>query len=68
MTPSNDRSQHDSSAAKLLKVAEVSQILNISEREVWRLAASGKLMPVKIGTRTTRWRRIAVERFVDRLC
>ena len=67
MTLSNDRVQHDSPTAKLLKVAEVSVMLSISERQVWRLAASGKLSSVSIGPRTTRWRRVDVERFVARL-
>jgi excisionase family DNA binding protein len=67
MPLSNDQVQFDSSTTKLLKVAEVSSILNISERQVWRLSSSGKLPSVSIGPRTTRWRRVDVERFIARL-
>src|SRR5262245_25604986 len=52
----------------LLKAAEVAHFLNISSRQVWRLASSGTLPGrVKLG-RLTLWRRDVIEKWVAEGC
>jgi predicted DNA-binding transcriptional regulator AlpA len=52
----------------LLKAAEVAHFLNISSRQVWRLASSGTLPGrVKLG-RLTRWRRDVIEKWIAAGC
>ena len=52
----------------LLKAVEVAHFLNISSRQVWRLASSGTLPGrVKLG-RLTRWRRDVIEKWVAAGC
>lgn len=52
---------------RLLTVQQVAAMLNLSEREVWRLRSAGKLPAAKLGTRTTRWKPVTVERFIESL-
>lgn len=50
----------------LLTVGEVSALLGVSVRSVWRLAAAGELpSPLAIG-RSKRWDRRAIHDFVER--
>ena len=50
----------------LLSVKEVAAALGIGERSVWRLSARGELPePLSIG-RLKRWRRSAIESWVER--
>ena|SRR5262249_27224481 len=52
----------------LLKATEVAHFLNISSRQVWRLASSGTLPGrVKLG-RLIRWRRDVIEKWVAAGC
>lgn len=51
---------------KLLTIREVSQLLNISEREVIELAEEGKLPAYKIGGIYLRFKREQVEEFKKR--
>ncbi len=47
--------------ARYISAAEVAKFLSISLRQVWRLAAEGRLPPpVKIG-RSSRWDRRQIE-------
>jgi len=49
----------------LLKVEQVADVLNISERSVWRLASTGEIpAPISIG-RSRRWHRRTIEAFID---
>jgi len=51
----------------LLSVRQVSELLALSPRTVWRLASAGHLpQPTRIG-RAARWRRRDVERFLGSL-
>lgn len=53
---------------KLLKAKEVSQILGVSERQVWRLASSGQMpAPVTVGG-STRWRLSDIEAWIANGC
>jgi excisionase family DNA binding protein len=53
--------------SRLLSVKEVSQMLSVSVRTVWRLVTTGELpKPCSIG-RCSRWHREDVERFVAAL-
>jgi len=53
---------------RLLTAAEVAHFLNISTRQVWRLADSGTLPGrVKLG-RLTRWRLDAIEKWIAAGC
>ena len=54
--------------AQLLTADQVAGMLNISKRQVWRLADSG-ILPgrVRLG-RLARWRRDAVEKWISEGC
>lgn len=55
-------------AATLLNVREVSEMLGISERTIYRLSDSGDMpQPVKLGS-SVRWRRQELENWVDSGC
>jgi len=52
---------------KLLNVGEVSGMLSISTREVWRRADSGELpRPIRLGARTRRWLQEEIEAVIER--
>jgi excisionase family DNA binding protein len=51
---------------ELLTVNQVAELLGVSARMVWLLAAQSKLAPVRI-RRCTRWRRADVLCYIDRL-
>ena len=54
--------------ATLLNVKEVSEMLGISERTIYRLADAGDMpQPVKLGA-AVRWRRQELETWVDEGC
>ena len=53
---------------ELLTVRDVAAALRLSQRQVWKLSASGRLpKPLKIG-RSARWRRADIEAYVERGC
>ena len=53
---------------KLLRVLEVADRLGVSGRQVWKLAASGRLPgPVRLG-RSVRWRATDIQRFIEVGC
>src|SRR5947209_4076411 len=57
----------EASPGELLKVSEVSRLLGVSVRTVWRLVSTGQLpKPLCIG-RCRRWQRKDVEQFVTNL-
>jgi excisionase family DNA binding protein len=51
---------------ELLTVNQVAKLLGVSPRLVWILAAEGNLPSVRI-RRCTRWRRVDVVHFIERL-
>jgi predicted DNA-binding transcriptional regulator AlpA len=52
----------------LLTVRDVARRLRISERTVWRWTALGLLpLPVHPHSRSTRWRAIDIERYLEEL-
>ncbi len=56
------------SIALLINAEQVSQILNISERTLWRLVSGGKLpQPVRIG-RSARWRVQDIHDWIESGC
>jgi excisionase family DNA binding protein len=56
------------SIAILINAEQVSQILNISERTLWRLVSGGKLpQPVRIG-RSARWRVQDIHDWIESGC
>ncbi len=73
--PALCREQDDSSPATvdpsrellplLLSVQQVSTLLSLSVRSIWRLVSTGELAaPVRIG-RAARWKRVSILVFVD---
>ncbi len=62
----NDVPEYD--ALRLIDAQELSQILSISTRTVWRMLSHRKLVePVRIGG-SVRWRLADVERWIDTGC
>ena len=54
--------------AELLTVREVAELLKISARQVWKLAASGRLPgPMRLG-RSVRWRADDLAAFIAAGC
>lgn len=54
--------------AMLLDVRQVADLLGISTRTVWRLAATGDIpAPIRIGERIVRWRAADLEHHLGRL-
>jgi predicted DNA-binding transcriptional regulator AlpA len=57
----------------LLDVRAVGKLLGVSPRNVWRLVAKARAgagnfpLPIKLGTRTIRWRLADIERFLAAL-
>ena len=52
----------------LLKIGEVAGMLRVSDRQVWRLIATGELgQPVRLGRRSTRMFRSQVSEYFERL-
>lgn len=52
----------------LINAEELSRIMDISERTLWRLLSGGKVpQPVRVG-RNTRWRLAEVEEWIARGC
>lgn len=55
-------------APKLINAEELAQLMQISERTLWRLLSGGKVpKPVRIG-RSTRWRLAEVTEWIERGC
>lgn len=50
---------------RMLSVAEVATLLNVSKRHVWRLKSAGKLpQPIKVG-RAVRWTQESIATFIE---
>ena len=61
----DETSMPSQQAALLLTVKEVAHLLGLGQRTVWRLSSIGELPPpIRIG-RSRRWRRQAIEEYVD---
>jgi len=57
-----------STEPKLITVRELSGLLGMSKRTIWRLLSAGQVpQPVRIG-RSTRWRLDEVRRWIDSGC
>ena len=55
-------------ATKLINAEELAQMLDVSERTLWRLLSGGKVpQPVRIG-RNTRWRLTEVAEWIEKGC
>ncbi|MCA9078505.1 MAG: helix-turn-helix domain-containing protein [Planctomycetaceae bacterium] len=53
---------------KLIDVNELSIILSVSKRTIWRMVSSGKLVePVRIGG-SIRWKLIEIEAWINEGC
>ena len=53
---------------RLISAAELAEMMQISERTLWRLQSAGKLpRPVRIG-RSTRWRLEEIREWIERGC
>ena len=65
--------QTGSDDLRLVDVRELSRLLGISPRQCWRLTAMAEAgrgdipRPLRLGTRTVRWRLRAVEAYLDGL-
>ncbi len=58
----------DLEAHRLLAVREVAALLGVSVRAVWRLVSAGRLpAPVRISTRTVRWKLAEIRGYIDNL-
>jgi excisionase family DNA binding protein len=66
--PGSNRSRQPIEAASLpdalLTTPTACAVLGLSEATLYRLAAAGKLTPVKLSTRCTRWRSADVRAFM----
>lgn len=52
----------------MLQADQVAELLGVSSRSVWRMAAAGDIpAPVKIGPRLVRWRLATLERYLEGL-
>ena len=52
----------------LIAVSEVAELLDVSERTVWRLKSSGRLpLPVRIGS-AVRWRIEEIQKWISDGC
>ena len=55
-------------APKMITAEDLANLMQISERTLWRLLSGGKIpQPVRIG-RNTRWRLAEVEEWIQRGC
>ena len=69
-TPDTDRRL---AGVTLIDVRTLGKLLGISPRNVWRLVAKARAgagnfpLPIKLGTRTVRWRLADVERYLSAL-
>ena len=55
-------------SVKLLDVRTVAKLLSVHQRTVWRLVASGELpQPIRLGTKTVRWRLSDLEEYLAHL-
>lgn len=53
---------------KLINASDLAEMLGISERTIWRLIASGKLIqPIRIG-KSVRWRLEQVNQWIESGC
>jgi excisionase family DNA binding protein len=53
---------------ELLTIRELAKILKVSQRSIWRLVASGKLVePLRVGG-SIRWRRDDIRNWIDNGC
>jgi len=58
---------------RLLTVRQVADLLNLSIRSIWRMAAEAEAgigdfpKPLRLGSRTVRWRLADLRAYVDRL-
>jgi prophage regulatory protein len=53
---------------QLINAEELAQLMQVSERTLWRLVSGGKVpQPVRIG-RSTRWRLAEVKEWIDQGC
>ncbi len=53
---------------QLLTITDVAEILKISQRSIWRLVASGKLVaPLRVGG-SIRWKREDIRDWIDSGC
>jgi excisionase family DNA binding protein len=53
---------------ELLTVREVAAALKVSPRQIWKLAASGRLPPPVRLSRSVRWRRSDISEFIRLDC
>jgi len=55
-------------ACELLSVSDLSRLLRISKRSIWRLVALGKFpQPVRLGPKMVRWRAREVDAYLSRV-
>lgn len=68
-----DKKTNDQDTAErwpqLMSAATVAEYIDVSERQVWKLAADGSLpAPVKIpGARSSRWRKKDIDAIIGKL-
>ncbi len=54
---------------QLLSAARVAELLDTSERSIWRWVSAGRIIPpVRIGDGTTRWRLTELLAWIDAGC
>lgn len=65
--PHRDDRTHSSVAPQLLAAPQAAEYLSIGVSSLYRLAQSGALRPVRIGPKTTRYRRVDLDAYIDGL-
>ena len=66
--PSNDEASIQSLACELITASQLADLLNISERTLYRLKSSGQLpRPIHLGG-SVRWRLTDIRDWIDKGC
>jgi prophage regulatory protein len=68
MSTSTNHEESRETAGRLISANEVSKLLGVSQRTVWRLLSAGKLPePVRFGG-NVRWRKFDIMQWIDAGC
>jgi len=62
------RSDQPGPADRLIDAADLARVLSVSLRQIWRLRAAGDIpAPVRVGSRSVRWRATDIDRYLATL-
>jgi excisionase family DNA binding protein len=59
---------HPGESDRLIDATDLAHMLSVSRRQVWRLRAAGEIpAPVRVGSRSVRWRTSDIDRYLATL-